>query len=164
MPTTKPKHRFNAVDALIIVLILAVIAAGAFIFTRSVRNNNSGSFDIEYVIELRTVRDELANNIQIGTKVVDSAKKYQLGEVIAVSVSPAKFTGTDLINGELVYYDYPEHSDVSLTVKTTATLDSDGMYIVDNGYRLSVGTTIYVRTPDYVGTGYCTKFKKTEVR
>ncbi len=164
MSTTKQKHRFNAVDALIILLILAVIAAGIFVFSKKVRSQKAGSFDIEYVIELRTVRDELADNITVGTKIIDSAKKYQLGEVIAVNVTPAKFTGTDLINGELVYYDYPEHSDVSLTVKTTARLDSEGMYIVDSGYRLSVGTSIYVRTPDYVGTGYCTKFKKTEVR
>ncbi len=164
MATVKQKHRFNAVDALIILLIAAVLAAGLFIWSKSRQGKSANTFDVEYVIELRTIRDEFADNIKVGTNIIDSAKKYQLGEVIAVNTSPAQYTGTDLINGELVYNDYPEHSNVDLTVKTTASLDDDGMYIIDGGYRISVGTTIYIRTPDYVGVGYCTKFKKTEVR
>ncbi len=165
MGNTKQKRRFNVVDALIILLILAVIAAAAvFVLSKGVGGRKSNTFEIEYVVELRTVRDEFADNIKVGDRLVDSAAKYQLGEVIAVSTSPATFTGTDLVNGALVYCNYPEHSDISLTVKASAETDSDGMYIIDSGYRISVGSTMYIRTPDFVGTGYCTRFKKTEVR
>ncbi len=165
MTETKKKRSFNVVDALIILLILAVVAVGAvLLWSNSGKNGNANSFEIEYVVEFRTIRDEFTDNIEIGTKLVDSAKKYQLGEVIDVSSTPAKYTGVDLNTGELVYYDYPEHSDLSLTVRTVAALDDEGMFVIDNGYRISVGTTMYIRTPNYVGTGYCTKFKKMETR
>lgn len=165
MAITKKKHRFNAVDALIILIVLAVIAGGGlFIWSRGVGKSGQNSFDVEYVIEFRTIRDEFADNFSEGTKLIDSAKKYQLGEVIAVSVTPATFTGTNLVDGKLAYSNYPEHSNVALTVRTTASLDSEGMYIIDGGYHISVGSTMYIRTPDYVGMGYCTKFKKTEAR
>lgn len=164
MTASKQKHKFNAIDAIIIFLIAAVAASGVLLWSKSRSRKASNTFEIEYVIELRTIRDEFVDNIKVGSTIVDSAKKYRLGEVIAVSSTPAQYTGVDLENGELVYSNYPEHSNVDITVKTTATMDDDGMYIIDSGYRISVGSMIYVRTPDYVGTGFCTKFKKTEVR
>lgn len=165
MTESNKKRRFNTVDTLIVLLILAVVAAGGiFLKMTAQKNGGADSFEVEYVIEFRTVRDEFTDNIEVGTQIVDSAKKYRLGEVIGVSSTPAKYTGVDLNSGELVYYDYPEHSDMSVTIRTTAVLDDDGMYIIDNGYRMSVGTTVYVRTPNYVGTGYCTKFKKMEIK
>lgn len=164
MAETKKKRRFNVVDALIILIILVILAGGGlFLWTRRT-SSAENTFDVEYVVEFRTVRDELTTGFAEGVKLVDSVKKYQLGEVIAVNITPAKFTGTDLVSGDLVYTDYPEHSNVALTVRATASLGSDGMYIIDGGYRISVGTTMYVRSPGYVGTGYCTRFKKAEVR
>lgn len=164
MAETKKKRRFNVIDALIILIILIVIVGGGLFLWSRKADTAQNTFEIEYVVEFRTVRDELTTGFTEGIRLVDSVKKYQLGEVIAVNITPAKFTGTDLVDGELVYSDYPEHSNVDLTVRTTASQDSDGNYIIDGGYRISVGTTMYIRSPGYVGVGYCTKFKKAEAR
>lgn len=160
----KQKHRFNAVDAVILVLVVAVLAVGAFLLLSRRSEAQETTVNIEYVVELRTIRDEFTDNFEVGTKLIDSAKKYRLGDIIAVSVTPASFTGTDLIDGALVYGDYPEHSNVSLTVRAKAAVNNAGDYIIDGGYRISVGSAVYVRTPNFVGTGYCTKFKETEAR
>ncbi len=165
MATKAKKRRFNVVDALIIVLVLAVIAVAVWlvVWRKNVQNAEE-SFDIEYIVELRTIRDEFTDNFKVGDKLIDSASKLQLGEIIATNITPATFTGTNYETGSLAYYDYPEHSDVALTVKATATLNSDGEYLIDHGFVISVGETVYVRLPGYVGVGYCTQLKKTEAR
>ncbi|MCI8387307.1 MAG: DUF4330 family protein [Clostridiales bacterium] len=156
------KHKFNVVDAIIIVLILAIVAVGAFIFVRKGIGGSEETFDIEYVLEFRNVRDEFLGNFKVGAKVLDSSKKYQLGEIISVTSEPTTFTGTNTIEGKLVYHDYPEHSDISVTVKAKVTISDENRYMIDNGYRISVGSLVYVRMPDYIGAAYCTNFKITE--
>ena len=49
-----------------------------------------------------------------------------------------------------------------MTVKSTVAIDSKGMYILDGGYRISVGSVVYVRTPGYTGTSYCISINRTE--
>ncbi len=159
----KKKRKFNVVDAVIILIVLAVIAVAVLLLTQRSGSVEEVLTEIEYNVELRTIRDEFADNFAAGVQLIDSAAKYRLGEIVAVSVEAATFTGTNLVTGELVYSDYPEHSDVTLTVRAKASVDENGLYVLDGGYKLSVGRTIYVRTPDYVGAGYCTKLSETEV-
>lgn len=158
------KHKFNFVDAVILIIILAVAAAAALLAANGMFSKDNDTLEMEYVLEFRSVRDEFLDCFKTGAEVVDASKKYQLGSVIAVSSAPTTFTGTNTVEGKLVYSDYPEHSDVSLTVRTTASLNSENQYILDGGYHLSVGSVVYVRTPDYTGTAYCTQIKITEAK
>lgn len=156
------KHKFNFIDVIIILAVIAVAAAAVFIFGANQLFGDSQTVGVEYVLEFRQVREEFLGNFETGVEVVDASKKYRLGEVTAVSSTATIFTGTNLIDGTLYYSEYPERFDVTLTVSAQAKIDSDGMYILDEGYRMSVGTTVYVRTPNFTGTAYCTQIKKTE--
>jgi len=51
---------------------------------------------------------------------------------------------------------------VQLTVRSDATIGEHDMFYIGGGYRLSVGSAVYVRMPDFVGTGYCIEIKETE--
>ena len=161
--TKNKKHKFNAVDAAIIVVIIAVIGAAVFLFTAGGVSAVSETVSIEYVVELRTVKNEFTNNFAPGERMVDSVAKYQLGEVVHVSVSDAVYNGNDMQSGALVSSYYPGHSDVSLTVAAEASAAS-GRYVIDGGYDISVGTTVYVRLPNYTGVGYCTALRETEAK
>lgn len=158
------KHRFNAVDAAIIAVIIAVIGAAAFLFTAGGVSSVSSTVSIEYVVELRTVKNEFTNNFAVGEKLVDSVAKYQLGEVIHYSVSETVYNGNDMQNGKVVSSFYPGHSDVALTVAAEASVGAGGRYVIDGGYDISVGTTVYVRLPNYTGVGYCTALRETEAQ
>lgn len=161
----KGKHKFNTVDAVIIIVIATVIGTAVYLlWAKGLFLNDSESFEVEYVVEFRMVRDEFITNFKVGSKVVDSVAKYQIGEVVAVNTSVSAFTGTNTVEGKLVYFDYPEHSDVSLTVRSKAVLNDENMYTIDGGYRISVGSTMYIRMPDYTGQAYCTQIKKTEAK
>ncbi len=158
------KRKFNVMDAIILVLIVAVIAVVAvFAGLRSTGAvTDVKETGIEYVVEFRQIREEFADNFKEGTLVSDAVAKYQLGEVVAVNVENATYSSNDLKTNELVISDYPEHINVQLTIKATATFNEQGLYYLGGGYQLSVGSTVHVRTPDFTGTGYCIEMKKTE--
>ena len=163
MKTTVKKHKFNAVDAVIIIAIVAVIGAVLLFFTMGGTETIANeTVSIEYVVEFRTVRNEFTGNFALDESVVDSVAKYQLGKVIDYAVTPATYVGNDFSAGAAVISEYPEHSNVSLTVSAEATVGADGRYIIGGGYDISVGTAMHIRLPNYTDTGYCTQISERE--
>lgn len=158
------KHKFNAIDAAIIIVIAAVIGAAIFLFSTGSVGESVKTSNIEYVIELRTVRNEFADNFKEGQQVVDAVAKYHLGTLISYSASDATYNGNDMQTGSLVSGIYPDHSNIKLTVSAEAVPGAYGRYVIDGGYDISVGSTVYVRLPDYTGVGYCTQLWETEVK
>jgi hypothetical protein len=61
--------------------------------------------------------------------------------------------------GELVYSDYPEHIDITVTIRAQAAASGD-VYSLD-GYKVAVGKKIALRVPNFTSEGYCTQL--TEV-
>lgn len=163
MAAVNKKRKFNFIDFLIILIVVAIIGAAAYLVgAKKMFAGDAYSLDVEYVVEFRQVRDEFLDCFTTGVEAVDAAKKYRLGEVIGVESTASIYTGNDLVNGKLVYSNYPEHSDVRLTIRSTAKLDAKGMYILDGGYRISVGSVVYVRTPGFTGTAYCIRINQAD--
>ncbi len=169
--TAPKKHRFNAVDAVIVLLILAVIGAALFLLgagrSADGEENPALASDermIEYQVEIRTIRNEFNDNFKVGEKMVESSQKYPLGEIVDIQVRDAVYVGVDTVNGKLVTGIYPDHSDVTLTLRTPVTLDEEKTYIAGGGFRLTVGAQIYIRLPDFAGTGYCTAIHEIDAQ
>ena len=164
MGTTVKKHKFNVVDAVIIIVIAAVIGAAVLFFTADTPVVISETVSIEYVVELRTVRDEFVGNFSLNESMVDAVAKYHLGTVIDYDIGPSIYMGNDFSAGAVVIGEYPEHSCVKLTVAAEATVGGDGRYVIDGGYDISVGTAVHLRLPNYTGTAYCTQISETEAK
>ncbi len=164
MKSTQKKHKFNAIDAAVIILIAAIIGAAAFfLFSRDEGEDlTAQTVKIEYAVELRAIRDEFADNFTEGDGVIDASELYRIGNIVAIDVTDAVYTGVNFVTGESVSSDYPEYSDVQLTVSADATVDALGRYVVGGGYDIAVGKLIYVRTPNYIGYGYCTEIRASE--
>lgn len=159
------KHKFNIIDALIIIVIAAIIAGAAFLLLRDKPEEvKQDTVTIEYVVEFRKVRDELKDNIAAGDTVIDSVAKYYIGEVVDVESEAALFTnGNHLYEGKAVVGTYPGYSDIRATIVCEATIGGNGRYILSGGYSVSVGSRVDVRTPNYNGTGYCISLRESEV-
>ncbi len=157
------KRRFNAVDAMIIIVIAAVIAAAVMFFSKGEVVETPETVTIEYVVEIKKLHNDFLDNFKVGDQMVDSVAKYNIGKVIAVEYENAVYVGTDLSTGTLTAYDYPDHSNVILTMLAEATVGVNGRYYIDGGYDISVGTPVYIRLPDFIGMGYCTSYRETEV-
>lgn len=157
------KRKFNAVDAAIIIVIIAIVGVAAFLLSTGKIGKTTDTVMLEYSVEIRQIHDDFVDNFKVGDQMVDSVQKYNIGKVIAVDYENAVYVGTDLSTGTLTAYDYPDHSTVTLTVLAEAIIGDNGRYIIDGGYDLSVGTPVYVRLPDFNGMGFCTAFRETEV-
>lgn len=153
--------RFNFIDALFLLVILAATGVLVYIlFFRSTETTDTNTYtDVEYKIELRMVREELKGKINIGDKVIDASKLYTIGEVTDVKYTNFVYTGVNRQQGTLVYSDYPGFINITVTIKAPADL-STGNYMINGVYKLTVGTFVSIRVPDFTGSGYCISIKE----
>jgi hypothetical protein len=158
---TEPKKKnrgFNIVDVFIVIIIAAAAAAAWLIFSGYGTADAPTQVGIEYVIELRDVRDELYQYVKTGVPIIDSSKKYNIGEVINAERTPMIVENYSLKDSVLVLSEKPERSLIRLTVHASAVKEATGYSL--GGYHLAVGTQIYVRTPSFCGTGYAISVKE----
>lgn len=159
MQQTNKKRRFNVVDLLITIIILAVAALVIYIFF--LNDSPLGKKDtvkIQYTLEVRDERDELIASAadNIGKTLVEGTSKYALGEVVDFYTESAKYSTYDE-TGTSCVSDYPEHSNLCFIVNADANVDSETGRFSINGFELSVGSLVYLRLPGYAGTSYCTE-------
>ncbi len=165
MEFSTKKRKFNLVDVIITVIILAAIAllAYIFIFNRSA-GNSSDTVKIQYTLEVRDERDELVDNAaaNIGKSLIEGTAKYNLGTVVDFYSTPAVYSAFNHETGESVNTLYPEHSNVCFVVDADAVKNPGTERYSISGFEVSVGTLVYVRLPEYAGTAYCISVKEVE--
>lgn len=150
---TKKKFRFNIVDVLIILAVVAVITLAVVLFGRFGAASENNTVKIEYVVQIPQVRSEISDKIKVGDTLIDSATKYNIGVVKSVEKVPYTVKGVDMESSKQVLAEYPEHYYVRVTVQADAT--DHGSYYSIGGFRISAGLRIYTRFPDFVGEGFC---------
>lgn len=152
--TKTKKFRFNIIDILLLVIFAVAVAVLVYILAVGGRDSSAASEPIEviYEVELKNIRESFRGAVKVGDTVVDTVKRYTIGEVIDVRYEEAVYTGVDSATGQLVYSPYPGRTNIIVTVQATADAAS-GTYSVD-GYQLIVGKSVSFRTPGFTGSGY----------
>ena len=159
--SVKKKRRFNFVDFLVILLILAIIAGVIYLvspasFLRQLASIKTGT--LTYTVEIIGVDEEYLNMIAEGDAVGDAATKNSLGSVESVDYS-VKQTELGYKEGEDGVYEgvlneHPDRYNVQVTITATAEYVPDEGYRID-GTRIAVGESMALRFPDFVCEGYC---------
>ena len=152
------KGRFNLIDFLLIVIILALIAGIVYVFIPSSlvsRVTADETYEIQYTLELTGVDEAYIDNILENDIVIDSVSKSNLGTVAAVDYS-IQYTELAYNENESVGVLTPVAGkyNVIVTVNATAQYEQGKGYSV-NGTRIAVGEKINARFPNYVCECYC---------
>lgn len=162
MGTQVKKHKFNVIDAILIILILAAAGAALYYFVFSAKDAEStGTVTVRYEVEFRAVRNELRDVLEKGftenDDVYEAASEIYLGKVISMKSEPAMFIGNDMSDdgGNLVISEYPDHSNITMVIEATAEINYLNRYKLAEKYDVSVGSAIAVRLPYFTCTGYC---------
>ncbi len=141
----KTKHRFNFIDVLIIVAILATAAILVKIFIvddkSEVQNKNA---QIQYVIRTDMLSEEMTDNVAIGDVVFDYSSGKEIGYVTACDARGATYTGTSS-DGTPVVSEIVGKKVLYITVEASATVYDDG-YLV-GGVSVRVGEKFGVMLP-----------------
>ena len=161
----KKKRRFNFVDFLLILLILALIGGAVYLFSsgeilRQFRSEQTGT--ISYTVEIIGVHEDYLDLIVKGDAVGNAVSKNSLGTVESVDYSIkqtelgyAESDKEDSLNPYVGVLN--EHSDrYNVLVTITAQgeyIPEDGYYI--NGTRIAVGEALSLRFPNFVCEGHC---------
>ena len=137
----KKKPRFNAVDAIVAIVLIFALAVGAYaIFKSRGMGSGSGTYTVKYLCE--EVPDFAAEVIKVGDKVVDEQKDVDMGEVTDVQLSGSR-TYTTTAEGDVLVMPKPYYNCVELTT-TLKGQDYDNGVIVGSS-KYGVGHSITIR-------------------
>ena len=160
-PVKKKRGRFNAVDILIILLIVGVIVIFAA-STISVSEEPGEKTKFEYTMTIEGVSKDFLDLIENGERVYDSSSKNFLGTVSSVDGNkPYGLYEYDKTTGEMVVKEYPEKYNITFTVSAKAQFVEGVGYTV-GGQRIAVGQNMELRFPDFVANAYCVGMREVE--
>lgn len=135
------KKRFNLVDALVLVVIIAAVAFVGYKFVGGgFGGGSSSTYEVKFLCE--EVPTFAAEVIQIGDKILDEQQETNLGVVTDVKISQSRtYTTTD--EGVVKVSDKPYYNCVEITAIAEAEDYDFGMIV--NSSKYGVGHSITIR-------------------
>lgn len=156
----KIKGKFNIIDLLAIILVIAVAVGIVVRFKSTVTTAVKSDEGFVYTVKVSGVKSYTVDALEKKGKVTDKKSELDLGEITDVVAEPAS-TQTERADGKIITAEQPERYDVTVTIKTRGK-EAENSYITADSNELSVGrmTDIYTK---YVHTsGKIMSVKKTE--
>lgn len=144
---SKRKFRFNIIDALIILLVLAAVGVIGYVVASEKQAPEEVKQDkkIQYVIQITELTDEFTGNIKPGETLYEVETNKKLGVVTACNSEKTYYIGTDSKKGVQVISEIDGRSNMFVTLEADASF-KDNIYTV-NGVSILVGTSIRFITP-----------------
>lgn len=148
---TKKKFRFNAVDAFIILVVIAALAVFAYVFVGGKDSDVVGGNEkvrLQYVIQTVDIKERYVDAIAVGDELYEADTDSFLGTVTDVSAAPAYFTGTNAKTGAQVISEVEGRKSLYITLDSEAEV-KDGTNYVDV-IPILVGGTCRFITPKLI--------------
>ena len=156
---SKRKLRFNAIDALIILVIAAAAAVLLYVFVFSGRGTQTAAevttTTIRYVVELQNMDEHLQDTVKKGQLVEDAVERKKIGTVSGIQAVPFEKITFDYVNGRETTSSVEGKVTLKITIEAQAT-ETDRAFTVD-GCEIRVGQQYSLILPDLYGYGYCTE-------
>lgn len=148
------KAKFNFIDALIILVVVLAIAAGAYvILSGKLSIGKSGNAaKVQYQVEIKSKLADYADNINVGDEVLVGDKEKAAATVENVEVVPFKMISEDKVNGVVHYSEVPDLYDVLITLSSDGSQTDTAIYA--DSTQIRVGEAITVRGKGYSGNGF----------
>lgn len=157
--TVSKKRRFNIADVIIILIILALAALIARLFLSDDGFLPKGGTDnISFTVKMYGVPTDYHDFIKPGDIVCDEITGTVIGSAEKIEYGAATVSVYDEDARYYKQYSYPDKENVTVTVKTKATL-KDGRYVTD-GFTVNAGTKLQFRVPGLVFAGVITSYEK----
>ncbi len=147
------KKKFNFVDVLIVLFVLAVAFGGVKLLSGKEGKVTNAVRDVSFTVEVAKSDKTFADAIKIGDDIYDSKKGGYYGKVTNVEAKPAKTMGANTAEGKYVISEFEGKYDVYITVSGTPTTVTDGN-IMFAGQKVKVGNEMFLKSAAYVGYGY----------
>ena len=162
----KTKHKFNIIDAFVILVLLAIIFEIVFfaVQTSGVLSPENEQKDVTYTVCIHGVDKAYLGSFKKGNHAYNSSTLYDIGIVTEINAVPViEYDGTakdSETEGEYApgFSESDTLYDVYITISAKATVDERGIAFIDT-QKIIVGTTVYIRCGDYAAASHVTSFK-----
>lgn len=159
------KPKFNLMDLIIVLVVLAVIGAGGFMLSKNLPGQDAGDtgsrkVKVEYQLEVTDKREAYTTLAKPGDSVTIGDKEKLPAVVKDVEVQPYSKVGFDGLNGGAAWNEVPDRYTVVYTLESDA-VDSDKSVAV-NGTAVRVGSATTIKGNGYAGYGYILTVKVAE--
>ncbi len=141
--------KFNFIDVVIILLVLAILTVGWLFFNKESTNSNTVEFS--YDILLKEIPFETVNSIQKNSDIFDGVKIINIGAIKDFSYKTSQYYEYSEEKGEYVYTSVPDMYDVTIKVVANG-INSELAHFV-NDYEIYVGKSVDVKSLGFVGHG-----------
>lgn len=156
---TAKKFKFNVIDAIIILVLVAAIAVLAYVFVFSDESDVKGDVHtVEYVIEVTSLNEIFRDAVSTGDKVTfETDREIFLGTVTAPpEVRTSMKTNYDNESGEEVYSAAQGLIDMTITFRATVE-ETEWGYCIDDKAYITVNNSNDFIIGDLRCVGICTE-------
>ncbi len=136
---------------IVILAIIVVLAGGVYVFTHKEKVVETKK--LRYTLELADNPAGFSKDINIGDRLTDNVKNYNMGTVVDFEVVPCTKITNDYVNSAIVESVVPDKENVIITVEANVT-ESANEYKVDGNYYVRAGREVSVKGNGYAGIGY----------
>ena len=152
--THKFRLRLNLFDAIVLIVVLLLGGAFAWLSLRSAQSEGAASAaqTVRYTVLFQRMAQGNSQLIEAGDQLEDTIKNYKLGTVVSVEAQPAVIQVLNQESRRYVNTVVEGYEDVYVTLESTCT-DNGEKLTLDGGYDFRVGQITYVRGPGYMGSG-----------
>ena len=141
--------KFSFIDVLIVLVIVAVIAGGFwYLSSKNIIQSSQNTNEVTFDMCVTGLEENVANEINEGDVVYDSAKKIKLGTITNVEKKNESDIYPDNINGGYKKQTVKNRYRVIFTVLTNDGYFEDGILKVNN-YELYLGKSCYVKGQNF---------------
>lgn len=156
------KGRFNFIDVLIILMVLALIAVVVYMTVSDKDSAEKSERAITYTVKLSGINEDYLPLITAGSKVTDSSTGKLIGTISDVRSEKTKYIGSKAVADSqgkysVAYSEYDNLYDVYVTLYVNGSVDSRGIAYA-GGNKILVGSKLYFRCGTFAGTSFCTAF------
>ena len=161
MIQNRKKAKFNLLDALIIILMLALIGAVIYGLFGGFRDSESAEpSEFTFDVKISNVRESALALIAEGMEIKDSVTGEAIGTVVSVKTEKSRYYGGVQMNENGIYSlivsDYPDEYDVYVTISASAEKDDRDIFYVGD-IRMLVGETVHFQVKSFSAVSYIVK-------
>lgn len=145
------KVKFNVMDVIIVLILLAAIGAGVFLLGGSAQGGSTQTKTIELQVELAKQEEAFTKLPKVGDKAAIGVKEKMDVTVTKVEVKPAVTTAEDVLNGTRPLVEIPKRYDVLITLEGEG-VETDGAVKL-NDVAARVGDEAVIKSKNWAGVG-----------
>ena len=163
MNLEKKKTRFNFIDVVIILIILSIIGAAAYLIVTDMRTNKTSRLtgNMDFTVRITSVDEEALALFDRGVIVKDSVTGAVIGEIFGVNAQKSRYYGNIAAKGDDGYVvpvsEYEDKYDVYVIIRGNAEKDLRGIHYI-NDTKILIGSTVYFKIPSFTSISYITDF------